>query len=205
MITPGQLHSVFPSCQNPGTWCRTFDQVADEFELRAPKRLAMWLAQCGFESSSFNILRERMSYRTPVSIRDVWPSKFPTDESAAPYVLNPNGLANYAYAGSNGNGDVASGDGFRFRGGGLIQLTGRGNYRQVGEHIGLDLETRPMQIELQTIAARTAGFFWAQNDLNAAADAGDFDYTTKRVNGAAMRGAEDRRVLWQKLTAQNLQ
>lgn len=205
MITPGQLHSVFPSCQNPGTWCRTFDQIVDEFDLRRPQRLTMWLAQCGHESASFNVLRERMSYRTPAAIRDVWPSRFPTDESAVPYVLNPNGLANFAYAGRNGNGDVASGDGFRFRGGGLIQLTGRGNYREGGEHLGLDLETRPMQIESQLVAARTAAFFWVREDLNVAADAGDFDRTTFKVNGPAMQGHDERRDLWKKLVAQNLQ
>lgn len=205
MITPGQLHSVFPGCQNPGTWCRTFDQIVDEFELRAPKRLAMWLAQCGHESESFNVLRERMSYRTPAAIRTVWPTRFLTDESAAPYVLNPNGLANFAYAGRDGNGDVASGDGFRFRGGGLIQLTGRANYREGGERLGLDLETRPMQIESQLVAARTAALFWVRKDLNAAADAGDFDHTTLKVNGPAMLGHDERRDLWKKLTAQNIQ
>lgn len=205
MITPGQLHSVFPGCQNPGTWCRTFDQIVDEFELRAPKRLVMWLAQCGFESSSFNILRERTSYRTVAALRAAFPREFPTDTDAAPYVLNPPGLANFVYANRFGNGNVTSGDGFRFRGGGLIDLTFRDNYRQVGEHLALELETRPMQIEQPTVAARTAGFFWVQNDLNAAADAGDFDHTTRKVNGSAMLGADDRRVLWQKLTAQNLQ
>lgn len=205
MITPGQLHSVFPGCQNPGTWCRTFDQIADEFDLRPPQRLAMWLAQCGHESASFNILRERTSYRTVTALRAAFPKEFPTDAAALPYVINPIPLANYVYANRFGNGDVASGDGFRFRAGGLIGLTFRDNYRQVGEHLALDLETRPMQIESQVVAARTAGFFWTQNDLNAAADAGDFDFTTRKVNGAAMLGADERRVLWQKLTAQNIQ
>ncbi len=205
MITPQQLHAVFPYCQNPGNWCRTFDQIADEFELRPPQRLAMWLAQCGWESSSFNILRERLSYRTTAQLRAVYPREFPTEASAMPYVLNPQGLANFVYANRNGNGDQASGDGFRFRGGGLIELTGRANYKQVGDALGLDLETRPAQIELPNIAARTAGFFWKQNDLNAAADQGDFDYTTRRVNGAAMEAAKERRALWQKLVAQNIQ
>lgn len=205
MITSQQLHDVFPYCQNPGNWCRTFDQIADEFELRPPQRLAMWLAQCGYESSSFNILRERLSYRTPGQLRAVFPQEFETEAAAMPYVLNPQGLANFVYAGKNGNGDVASGDGFRFRGGGLIELTGRGNYRAVGDALGLDLEVRPMQIELPVIAARTAGFFWKQNDLNAAADEGDFDYTTRRVNGAAMEAAKERRALWQKLVALNIQ
>ena len=199
MITPVQLHTVFPFCRNPGNWCRVFDKTVDEFGLRADNRLAMWLAQTGFESASFNTLREVMSYRTVAQLRAVFPREFPTDDSALKYVMNPQGLASFVYAGTNGNGDVASGDGFKYRGGGLIQLTGRANYKGVGDALGLDLEMRPMQIEQDMIAARTAGFFWKQHDLNAAADAGDFDYTTKRINGNAMRGAAERKALWQKL------
>lgn len=200
MITPGQLASVFPAVRDPGMWVRTFGQIVDDFEL-TPPRLAMFLAQTGYESSSFNVLRERTSYSTVARLRAVFPHEFPTDESAVPFVLNPQGLANYVYANRNGNGDYASGDGFRYRGGGLIELTGRGNYRDVGAAMGLDLETRPIQIEQQVIAARTAGFFWKQHDLNAAADAGDFDYTTKAINGHAMEGAAERNALWQKLQA----
>jgi putative chitinase len=204
MITAMQLKAVFPACRNPGLWCRVFDQVVDEFELRPPQRLAMWLAQCGHESASFNVLRELTSYRTVAQLRAVFPHEFPTDEAALPYVLNPQGLPNFIYAGKLGNGDVASGDGFRYRGGGLIQLTGRANYKAVGDALSIDLEQRPLQIQQEPIAARTAGFFWKQNDLNAAADAGDFDYTTRRVNGSAMQGAAERKALWQKLVAQNI-
>lgn len=199
MITPMQLRAVFPTCRNPGIWCRAIGQVVDEFELDQPQRLAMWLAQCGFESESFNVVREAMSYRTVAQLRAVYPREFPTDDAALRYVMNPAGLANFVYAGKDGNGDVASGDGFKYRGGGLIQLTGRGNYKAVGEGLGLDLEQRPLQIIGEAVAARTAGFFWKQNDLNAAADAGNFDYTTRRVNGSAMRGAAERKALWQKL------
>jgi putative chitinase len=199
MITPAQLRMVFTSCRNPNLWVRTFGQVVDEFEITTPARLAMWLAQCGFESSSFNTLRELMSYRTCAQLRAVYPNEFPTDDAAQRYIMNPAGLANFIYAGKDGNGDASSGDGFKYRGGGLIQLTGRANYKAVGAALGLDLEIRPIQIINERIAARTAGFFWKQNDLNAAADAGDFDYTTRRVNGAAMRGAEERRALWVKL------
>lgn len=199
MITPGQLRTVFPFCHNPGVWVRTFDQTVDEFNLRPDHRLAMFLAQTGYESSSFNVLRERLSYRTAKQICEVFPREFPTEAAATPFVLNPIGLANKVYADKNGNGPEASGDGMTYRGGGLIQLTGRANYKGVGAALNLDLEMRPKQIELMSIAARTAGFFWKQNDLNAAADEGDFDYTTRRVNGIAMRGAADRKVLWQKL------
>lgn len=202
MITPMQLKAVFPACRNPGVWCRTFDQVVDEFDLRATNRLCMWLAQCGFESSSFNTLREILSYSTVARLRAVFPHEFTTDDAAQRYVMNPSGLGNFIYANKNGNGDAASGDGFKYRGGGLIQLTGRGNYDAVGKALGRDLINRPGDIIIETIAARTAGFFWKQNDLNAAADAGDFDYTTRRINGSAMSGAAERKALWQKLVLQ---
>lgn len=197
-----QLKAVFPYCRNPGVWCRTFGQVVAEFEITTDARLAMWLAQCGYESSSFNVVREQLSYRTVAQLRAVFPEELQTDDAAQRYVMNPQGLANFIYAGKNGNGDVASGDGFKYRGGGLIQLTGKANYEGVGKALGLDLLVRPNQIQIETVAARTAGFFWKQNDLNAAADAGDFDYTTRRVNGSAMRGADERKALWVKLVDQ---
>lgn len=199
MISPIQLKQVFKFCRNPGVWVRVFGQVVEEFDITTPQRLAMWVAQCGYESESFNTLREVLSYRTVGQLRTVFPHEFPTNESALRYVMNPDGLGNFLYANKNGNGDVASGDGFKYRGGGLIQLTGRANYRAVGQALSLDLEARPVQIINEVIAARTAGFFWKQNDLNAAADAGDFDYTTRRVNGAAMLGAKERRALWLQL------
>jgi len=112
MITPMQLKAVFHDCRNPGVWCRTFGQVLPEFELDQPHRLAMFLAQCGYESESFNVLRELLSYRTVAQLRAVFPREFPTDDAAQRYVMNPNGLGNFIYAGKNGNGDVASNDGF---------------------------------------------------------------------------------------------
>jgi putative chitinase len=199
-----QLKAVFPACRNPGIWCRAFDKGVDEFELRPPIRLAMWLAQCGYESESFNVTRENLAYQTTARLREVFPREFPDDDSALRYVMNPTGLGNFIYANKDGNGDVASGDGFRYRGGGLIQLTGRANYKGVGQALGMDLEVRPNQIMVEAAAVRTAGFFWKQNDLNAAADAGDFDYTTRRINGPAMEGAAARKALWQKLVQQGI-
>jgi putative chitinase len=196
MITPGQLKTVFPQCRNPGNWVRVFGKTVEEFDITTDARLAMWLAQCGYESSSFNVLREVMSYRTVAQLRTVYPREFPTDDAAQKYVMNPQGLANFVYAGRNGNGDATTNDGFKYRGGGLIELTGKGNYKAVGDALRLDLVARPLQIQDEFVAARTAGFFWKQNDLNAAADAGDFDYTTRRVNGAAMEGSAERQKLW---------
>lgn len=202
MITPMQLRAVFPTCRNPGVWCRVFGQMAAEFGLDQPQRLAMFLAQCGYESSSFNVLRELLSYRTVGQLRAVFPHEFPTDDAAQRYVMNPNGLGNFIYANKLGNGDVESNDGFKFRGGGLIQLTGKANYDAAGKAIGRDLILRPNDITIEIVAARTAGYFWSLKDLNAAADAGDFAHTTRAINGSAMKGAAEREALWQALVKQ---
>lgn len=201
MITPGQLIAVFPKCRNPGNWARIFNATVSEFEINTPQRLAAFLAQTGYESESFNTLREVMSYSTVARLRAVFPREFPTDDAAQKYVMNPSGLANFVYANRNGNGNAASGDGFKYRGGGLIELTGRANYRAVGLAIRIDLEMRPLQIQIETIATRSAGFFWTQNDLNAAADHDDIDYCTRMVNGAAMEGAQERKALYVSLLA----
>lgn len=201
MITPGQLKAVFTLCRNPGNWVRVFGKTVAEFEITTDQRLAAWLAQCGYESEHFNVLRENNSYRTVAALRAVYPREFPTDDAAQKYVMNPQGLANYVYANRNGNGDVASGDGFKYRGGGLIELTGKANYKAVGDALRIDLVQRPLQIQIEDIAARTAGFFWKQNDLNAAADQGDIDYCTRKVNGPAMLGAKERKAFYAQLLA----
>lgn len=207
MITPAQLRAAQaaakqPLTRNPGVWCRAFGQMADEFDLQPPQRLAMWLAQCSFESSGFNTLRELLSYRTVDQLRATFPREFPTDDAAQRYVMSPNGLGNFIYANRLGNGDVASNDGFKYRGGGLIQITGKANYDAAGKAIGRDLVQRPNDIIIEIVAARTAGYYWTLKDLNAAADAGDFDHTTRAINGTAMKGADERRKLWQAFAAQ---
>ena len=205
MITPQQLKNVFPLCKQCGPWVRIFNQMVDEFELRPAHRLAMFLAQCGYESDSFRRVREDMSYSADQLVK-TWPHLFPNryDENTQKYQRNPAGLANFVYANRNGNGGPETGDGLKYRGGGLIQLTGKANYTEVGRALNLRLDVSPQMIEQPLVAARTAGYFWKLKDLNAAADEGDFDHTTLRINGTAMEGAEERRKLWLALVAQNI-
>lgn len=203
MITPMQLRAVFPTCRNPGIWCRAFGLSLSGTGIdETPTRLAMFLAQCGYESESFNVLRELMSYSTVAKVRAVFPRELPTDDIAQRYVMNPSGLANFVYANRDGNGDVASGDGFKFRGGGLLQITGKANYDAVGKAIGRDFILRPNDIIIEAVAVQTSAYFWNLKDLNAAADAGGFDHTTRAINGTAMEGNVERRKLWVALEVQ---
>ena len=212
MITPIQLKKLFPACRDPNAWVRTFTMQLGEFGiLENNARLAAWLAQCGYESQSFNTIRESGAYGrtfkanggrdtaydifTEKRLMEIWPHKFPTLVSTQEYIQQPEKLLNYVYAGILGNGGVESRDGFMYRGGGLIQITGRANYREVGNALNIPLESMPRMIEQPSIAVRTAGYFWKIHDLNAAADAGDFAHITKKINGA-LTGETEREAYW---------
>lgn len=190
-ITPQQLRTVFPKCRDPNLWALTLSKVADEFEINTKDRFAAWLAQAGHESAEFNTLRENLSY-SMLGITKTWPKRFPTEDSAKPFERQPERLANYVYAGRFGNGDFASGDGWRFRGGGIFQLTFRGNYRDTGKAIGVPLEAQPVKITEPLVAARTAGYFWKAHGCNELSDARDLDKITETINGPAKLGAEAR-------------
>ncbi len=213
MITPVQLKALFPACRDPNSWVRIFTMELKQFGiLDNDARLAAWLAQCGYESQSFNTLRESGSYGRVTKnaagatvydlysekrLMQIWPHKFPTLESTQPYIQNPEGLLNYVYANILGNGDTFTRDGTLYRGGGVIQITGRANYREVGKALDLNLESMPKMIEQPSIACRVAGYFWKIHDLNAAADAGDFAYITKKINGH-LEGEAEREANWEK-------
>ena len=211
MITPIQLKKLFPTCRDPNAWVRVFTMELPAFGVTDNNaRLAAWLAQCGYESQEFNTLRESGAYgrkgKTPAGnviydlntekrLMSIWPHKFPTLLSTKPYIQNPEALMNYVYANILGNGDTNTRDGTLYRGGGLIQITGRANYREVGNALGLNLESMPKMIEQPAIAVRTSGYFWKIHDLNTAADAGDFAHITKKINGA-LTGEADRVKYW---------
>lgn len=190
---------MFPSCRDPSLWVSLFADTFDEFEINTPARQNMWVAQCGFESSSFNTLRENLSYRAD-QLQKVWPHYFPDDATAQRFALRPIDLGNYVYASRLGNGDFASGDGYTYRGGGLIELTGRTNYKTIGGLLNLPLESRPALIEQPPTAARSAGLFWKMHGLNEIADTGDIGHATKVINGGA-NGLAGRTDLWNKLKA----
>lgn len=171
----------------------------DEFEINTVARQNMWIAQCGYESSSFNVLRENLSYRAD-QLQRVWPNYFKDDATAQRFALRPMDLGNYVYANRLGNGDFASGDGFTYRGGGLIELTGRSSYKSIGDYLGIPLEMRPTLIEQPPTAARTAGFFWQLKDLNEIADTGDIAHATHVINGGS-NGLDQRTAFWNKLNA----
>lgn len=167
--------------------------ACERFDISTKQRIAGFLAQASHESAGMTRLEENLNYTTPARIRAVWPSRFKSDAEAAQFVRNPAKLANRVYSNKLGNGDEASGDGARFLGRGLLQLTGRSNYAAASDGVGIDYKARPELVALPEHAALTAAWFWAKAGCNGLMDAGDIDGTTRRINGPAMLGAQERR------------
>ncbi len=167
--------------------------TAAKFQINTPLRLAHFLAQCGHESGGFRVTSENLNYSAK-GLNGIFKKYFPTEASAAAYARQPQKIANKVYANRMSNGSEASGDGFKFRGRGYIQLTGRDNYTQFGKAIGEDIVGNPDSVSGK-YALLSAAWFWSKNGLNKLADGGATDATvtsiTKRVNGGTI-GLADR-------------
>lgn len=200
-ITSNQLISIMPRC-DAGQWVDPLNAAMDRFEINTPTRMAAFLAQLAHESIETTCLMERLSYSTAERLCKVWPKRFPTLKSAAPYVKKPEKLANLVYANRGGNGDVSSGDGWRYRGRGLFQLTFKDNYRLAGDALNLPLVDGPDSVVAPEVAALTAAHYWQRLGLNALADhqpgdddIKDFEQISIRINGGRI-GLPERKQYW---------
>ena len=180
-------------------WYNAMVQILPEYEINTPERVAAWLAQTAHESGYFKFLKENLNYRA-TSLRKVFGKYFPTDALAEDYASRPNkqeAIANRVYANRMGNGDEASGDGFRYLGRGLIQLTGKNNYTLFAASIDTPLEEIPEYLQTFEGAVQSACWFWDQNNLNRFADTRDIVTMSKRINGGTI-GMEDRIMKYEK-------
>lgn len=199
-LTGETMKAVFPLCHDPNYWASLLPKIASQFGINTVPRFGMWLAQCGYESNQFNAAtgRENMSYSAAGLVK-TFPHEFPTIEKAEPFARMPQQIACVVYANRLGNGNVASSDGWNYRGGGMIQLTGRANYASIGKALGIDLVGFPRQIEKQDVSAKVAAYFWQSHGCNELADAGEFERITETINGKAELGETQRLAFWQKL------
>ena len=177
-------------------WYDSMCQILPVYEINTPERVAAWLAQCAHESGYFRFLKENLNYRA-ASLQKVFKKYFPTEEMAKAYEKKPEKIANRVYANRMGNGDEASGDGFRYLGRGLIQLTGKNNYTFFAASIDTPLEEIPEYLQTFEGAVQSACWFWEQNNLNRFADSGDIVTLSKRINGGTI-GMEDRLMKYEK-------
>lgn len=163
------------------------------FAIDTPGRIGAFVAQCRVESRDFTSLEESLYYTTPERIRQVFPTRVTSMQQASLLVRNPQGLANYVYSGHNGNGDPMSGDGWRFIGRGLIQITGRANYAAAAAGTDRPYVEQPGLVAQPSGACLSAAWFWHSRGLSVLADTAQFDAITAKINGPAMLEADRRR------------
>jgi len=189
-FTKAQLKDMIPKNPYIDHWYSALSEILPEYEINTPQRVAAFLAQCAHESGGFIFLKENLNYKA-ASLRKVFPKYFPDDNIAAQYANKPQMIANRVYANRMGNGDEDSGDGYRYCGRGLIQLTGKDNYTFFAASLDIPIEEASEYLETFEGAVQSACFFWEQNKLNQWADKGDILTLTKRINGGTI-GLEDR-------------
>ena len=189
-FTREQLSSVIGNNPDLDSWHEALSSVLPAYEIDSPQRVAAFIAQCTHESGGFKRLKENLNYKAESLVR-VFPKYFPSLDLAKQYAHDQEKIANRVYGGRMGNGDESSGDGFRYCGRGLIQLTGRNNYTKFSESISMAVEEVPALLETFEGAVKSACWFWKTNNLNQYADAGDILTMTKRINGGTI-GLEDR-------------
>ena len=170
-------------------WHGALAAALPDYDINSPRRVAAFVAQCAHESGGFRFLTENLNYRAE-SLVKTWPRYF-NASNANTYAKNPQRIANRAYANRMGNGDEASGDGWRFCGRGLIQLTGRDNYQAFADSIETDINEIPDYLATFEGAVQSACWFWETNNLNKWADLGDILALTKRINGGTL-GLDER-------------
>lgn len=187
MITQDGLRALRIDAE---AWGAPLRDAAGLFEIDTDEREAMWIAQCAHESGGFSTLVENLNY-SPAGLLATF-GKYFTPGEAATYARQPERIANRVYANRMGNRDEASGDGWRYRGRGLIQLTGTTNYRRAGGALGVNLTADPDLLLHPLYAALSAAWFWRAAGCNELADAGDFIGITRKINGG-LNGLDDRR------------
>ena len=189
-ITQQQLGQCIGNNPYLEHWAEALNKILPDYDITTPQRVAAFIAQSAHESGGFTALHENLNYRA-VTLRKVFPKYFPTDEMAAQYAQQPERIANRVYGNRMGNGDEASGDGFRYCGRGLIQLTGKSNYQAFADSLQMPVEEVPAFLATFEGAIQSACWFWESNNLNQYADSGDILTMTKRINGGTI-GLADR-------------
>jgi len=193
ILTRDQLAQLLLGNPYLDHWYHALEQALPDYDINTPQRVAAFIAQCAHESGGFRALKENLNYKA-VTLRKIFPKYFPDDATANHYASLPNkqeAIANRVYGGRMGNGPEASGDGFRYCGRGLIQLTGKQNYQNFADSIETPVEDIPEFLATFEGAVQSACWFWEANNLNQWADKSDILTLTKRINGGTI-GLEDR-------------
>jgi len=194
MITSEQFAHLFPRAQDPASWVESMANVFPTYEINTPHRIAAFLAQCGHESGGWTVFEENLNYSAQ-GLCTTFKKYFSSLDVANLYARKPEKIANRVYGSRMGNGPEESGDGYKYRGRGPIQLTGKDNYRAFSKEMFEDWENLFENPDWVTsdrdFALMSAIWFWNKNKLNVQADSGDIKLMTKKINGGYI-GLEDR-------------
>lgn len=190
-FTQDQLQKILPKVKNISDWYSAMIDALPQYEINTVERVSAFIAQCAHESGGFIFLSENLNYKAESLIK-VFPKYFKDIGTAKAYEKKPEKIANKIYADRMGNGNEASGDGFKYRGRGLIQLTGKTNYTWFAASLEITPEAAAEYMATFEGAAQSACWFWETNKLNQWADKGDIEKMTKIINGGTI-GLEDRK------------
>ena len=191
-FTEDAVHHLIPKVKNFDEWYTNLSNILPEYDIDTPKRVAAFMAQCGHESGGFTLMQENLNYSAK-GLVGTFKKYFPTEAHAKPYERKPEMIANRVYANRMGNGDEASGEGWYFRGRGIIQITGKNNYTKCSQSLfesNVLVENPDLLLESE-YAIHSACWFWSAARLNELADISDMKTMTKRINGGYI-GLEDR-------------
>lgn len=196
-IIPSQLIKIFKLSETRADeLVPALAATMEHFDISTLNRRSMFLAQVGHESGKFHYMAENLNYSAK-ALRAVFGKYFPTQALADQYARKPKLIASRVYANRMGNGNEASQEGWKFRGRGFIQLTGKNNYTAFAKDMGLTIDEAIAYLETLEGAAMSAGWYWGNNNLNAICDTGNLTRLTQRINGG-QNGAEDREKLYAK-------
>jgi putative chitinase len=203
LITVDQLRAMIPSNKEIDAWCEELNKALPKYDITTDQRIAGFISQCAHESMDFNAMSENLNYREE-TLNKVFPRYFgPGKRNAAEYAKNPEKIANYVYMDefrTSKLGNTQPGDGWRFRGRGLKQLTGRDNYTRFAKDYDMTAEEAAVWVETKEGALASALWFWNTNKLNAIADTGNVAALTKKINGGDI-GLADRQARYAKAMA----
>jgi putative chitinase len=203
LITVDQLRAMIPSNKEIDAWCEELNKALPKYDITTDQRIAGFISQCAHESMDFNAMSENLNYREE-TLNKVFPRYFgPGKRNAAEYAKNPEKIANYVYMDefrTSKLGNTQPGDGWRFRGRGLKQLTGRDNYTRFAKDYDMTAEEAAVWVETKEGALASALWFWNTNKLNAVADTGNVAALTKKINGGDI-GLADRQARYAKAMA----
>ena len=191
-FTEDAVRQLIPKVKNFDEWYNNLLNTLPEYDIDTPKRVAAFMAQCGHESGGFTLMQENLNYSAK-GLVGTFKKYFPTEAHAKPYERKPEMIANRVYANRMGNGDEASGDGWYFRGRGIVQITGKNNYTKCSQSLfesNVLVENPDLLLESE-YAIHSACWFWSAARLNELADISDMKTMTKRINGGYI-GLEDR-------------